>query len=104
MIQIRLNRVCELSLQLNSGILTSSHATAIALRSDLNIVAFVAVSQRNVVLLQLAVQSGAADSQHATRQRLVPASFLKNAQDGHPFQVGQSRRGDRRRVRSFAVL
>src|SRR5215472_17353479 len=48
-------------------------------------------SQSNLVPLEFAVEGGAADPEHPARERLVPASLLKNAQNGGPLQVSQCR-------------
>ena len=67
-IQIRLNRVCHRGSHANLGISRRSRKGA-TLRSNLNIVPLIRMPQGDVVLLQLAIQSRAADAQHLACKR-----------------------------------
>src|SRR3984957_20896470 len=66
---------------------TACGTTRNSLRSHSNVI-FMRWPQRNVVKLQFAVQSSAANSQHSSCQRFVAACLFENAQDCNALEVG----------------
>src|SRR6266853_5286911 len=57
-------------------------------------------SAADVVALQFAVQGGAADTEHATRERLIALHLLEDTLDGSAFDVFEIGGGERDMGRS----